>query len=91
MEELINTVAQVIGEKDRKEYAPDFSLILSGEDNREEMLALFIEESRKDLAALTAALDRQDKGAAASILHKNLAPMGNRPSGFPLRLIYGNW
>ena len=62
MEELINTVAQVIGEKDRKEYAPDFSLILSGEDNREEMLALFIEESRKDLAALTAALDRQDKG-----------------------------
>ena len=65
MEELINTVAQVIGEKDRKEYAPDFSLILSGEDNREEMLALFIEESRKDLAALTAALDRQDKEAAA--------------------------
>ena len=55
MEELINTVAQVIGEKDRKEYAPDFSLILSGEDNREEMLALFIEESRKDLAALAAA------------------------------------
>ncbi|MCD8137648.1 MAG: hybrid sensor histidine kinase/response regulator [Parabacteroides gordonii] len=30
MEELINAVAQVIGEKDKKEYEPDFSLILSG-------------------------------------------------------------
>ncbi len=88
MEELINTVAQVIGEKDRKEYAPDFSLILSGEDNREEMLALFIEESRKDLAALTAALDRQDKEAAASILHKNLPLWETVRSGFPDCLIY---
>ena len=84
MEELINTVAQVIGEKDRKEYAPDFSLILSGEDNREEMLALFIEESRKDLAALTAALDRQDKEAAASILHKNLPLWETVRLDFPL-------
>ena len=85
MEELINTVAQAIGEKDRKEYAPDFSLILSGEDNREEMLALFIEESRKDLAALTAALDRQDKEAAASILHKNLPLWETVRLDFPLQ------
>lgn len=84
MEELINTVAQVIGEKDKKEYAPDFSLILSGEDNREEMLGLFIEESRKDLATLTAALDRKDKETAASILHKNLPLWETVRLDFPL-------
>ena len=84
MEELINAVAQVIGEKDKKEYEPDFSLILSGEDNRQEMLGLFIEESRKDLAALTAALDRQDKEVAASILHKNLPLWETVRLDFPL-------
>ena len=72
MEELIDTVAQVIGEKAPKEHKPDFSLILSGEDNKEEMLGLFVEESRKDLTALTDALNRQDKATASSILHKNL-------------------
>lgn len=48
------------------------------------MLALFIEESRKDLAALTAALDRQDKEAAASILHKNLPLWETVRLDFPL-------
>ena len=84
MEELINTVAQVVGEKGQKEYEPDFSLILSGEDNRQEMLGLFIEESRKDLAALTAALDRQNKEAATSILHKNLPLWETVRLDFPL-------
>lgn len=54
------------------------------------MLALFIEESRKDLAALTAALDRQDKEAAASILHKNLPLWETVRLDFPLSH-YGNW
>nr|WP_195669972.1 hybrid sensor histidine kinase/response regulator [Bacteroides intestinalis] len=84
MDELINTVAQVAGEKNKKEYEPDFSLILSGEDNREEMLGLFIGESRKDLAALTAALDRQDKEVATSILHKNLPLWETVRLDFPL-------
>ena len=80
----------MIGEKDRKEYAPDFSLILSGEDNREEMLALFIEESRKDLAALTAALDRQDKEAAAPSCIRT-CPYGKPSVWISPCLIYGNW
>lgn len=84
MDELIDTVAQVTGEKDKKEYEPDFSLILAGEDNREEMLGLFIEESRKDLATLTNALDRQNKEAAASVLHKNLPLWETVRLDFPL-------
>lgn len=84
MEELIDTVARVTGEKDRKKHEPDFSLILSGEDNKEEMLGLFIEESRKDLAALTDALDGKDKATAASILHKNLPLWETVRLDFPL-------
>ena len=84
MEELIDTVAQVTEEKKPKEHEPDFSLILSGEDNREEMLGLFVEESRKDLTALTDALNRQDKATAASILHKNLPLWETVRLDFPL-------
>ena len=72
MDELMNAVVQAVGGKAPKKHEPDFSLILAGEDNKEEMLGLFIEESWKDLAALTGALNRQDKATAASILHKNL-------------------
>lgn len=43
----------VMERQDRKKYEPDFSLILSGEDNRREMLGLFIGESRKDPDTLT--------------------------------------
>lgn len=72
MDELINAVAEVVGEKSPREHEPDFSLILAGEDNKKEMLGLFIEESRKDLAALTGALERKDKAATVSVLHKKL-------------------
>lgn len=84
MDELINAVAQVAGEKAPREHKPDFSLILAGEDNRKEMLGLFIGENRKDLAALTDALDRQDKAAAASVLHKNLPLWETVCLDFPL-------
>lgn len=48
------------------------------------MLGLFIEESRKDLAVLTGALDRQDKATAASVLHKNLPLWETLRLDFPL-------
>ena len=84
MDELINAVVQVTGEKVPNEHEPDFSLILAGEDNKEEMLGLFIEESRKDLVALTDVLNRRDKATAASILHKNLPLWETVRLDFPL-------
>ena len=84
MDELIKAVAEVVGEKAPRKHEPDFSLILAGEDNKKEMLGLFIEESRKDLAVLTGALDRKDKVAAASVLHKNLPLWETIRLDFPL-------
>lgn len=84
MDELLKAVAEVVGEKAPRKHEPDFSLILAGEDNKKEMLGLFIEESRKDLAVLTGALDRKDKAAAASVLHKNLPLWETIRLDFPL-------
>ena len=84
MDELISAVTEVVGEKSLREHEPDFSLILAGEDNKKEMLGLFIEESRKDLAALTSALDRKDKTAAVSVLHKKLPLWETIRLDFPL-------
>ena len=84
MDELISAVTEVVGEKSLREHEPDFSLILAGEDNKKEMLGLFIEESQKDLAALTSALDRKDKAAAVSVLHKKLPLWETIRLDFPL-------
>lgn len=72
MEELMNTVMRITGQKEKQVWEPDFSLIFSGEDNRQEMLGLLIGEMRKDLASLIHALEQQDREAVVSILHKNL-------------------
>ena len=84
MDELINAVAEVVEEKSPREHEPDFSLILAGEDNKKEMLGLFIEESRKDLAVLTDALNQKDKAAAVSVLHKKLPLWETIRLDFPL-------
>lgn len=72
MNELMDAIAGIIGKTERKRHHPDFTFILSDEDNKGEMLDLFITETRKDLAALTDALEKSDRGTAIDILHKNL-------------------
>ena len=85
MEELIRSVAEVINDKiDKKAWEPDFSLILTGEDNREEMLEIFIRETAKDLSGLVDAVGRKDKRAVVSILHKNLPLWETVNINFPL-------
>ena len=72
MESLTEGVAKVVGKMKDEERGPDFSLLLVGEDNRREMLEVFITESRKDLSGLHKALEKDDRQAVCDILHKNL-------------------
>lgn len=72
MDELMNAIIKIAGRKDGRTWKPDFSLILSGEDNKGEMLNIFITETEKDLKSLTIALEKNDQKSASSILHKNL-------------------
>ena len=81
---LVDIIARTVGNKVKKARKPDFTLILSGEDNRKEMLGLFIAEARKDIAALSAALKKRDVDTSTAILHKNLALWEALRLDFPL-------
>lgn len=72
MDDLMETVARIAGKSVQLTWQPDFSLILSDEDDREGMLGVFISESRKDLDRLHEALRKDDRQAIREILHKNL-------------------
>lgn len=84
MAELMNTITRTIKKKAKKLQKPDFTLILSGEDNRKEMLTLFIMEAQKDLVALSVALEKQDVETSTTILHKNLPLWETLGLNFPL-------
>ena len=66
---------------------PDFSLILQGEDKPDEMLGIFISESRKELSRLHAALERGDRKAVHDILHKNLPLWESLRLDYPLETL----
>ena len=70
-ERLVTTIMGGI-KGNGKEWRPDFSLLLAGEDNRQEMLGLFVSESRKDIDRLSAAVKEKDSREIISILHRNL-------------------
>ena len=70
-EGLVTAIMRVI-KGNGKEWRPDFSLLLAGEDNRQEMLGLFVSESRKDIERLSAAVKEKDSLEIISILHKSL-------------------
>lgn len=82
--ELMDAVEQTTGRRESVRHEPDFSFILTDEDNKQEMLGIFITETRKDLAALATALKKQDKEASAAILHKNLPLWDSVRLDFPI-------
>ncbi len=85
MEELIRAVAEVMGDRiGKKKRNPDFSLILTDEDDKREMLAIFIRETAKDLSGLVDAVERKDGRAVVAILHKNLPLWETVNLDFPL-------
>lgn len=84
MESLTEGVTRVTGKKGNGDWKPDFSLILTGEDNRREMLEVFITEGRKDLSLLHEALEKGDRETVRDILHKNLPLWDTLRLDFPI-------
>lgn len=83
-EDLAYAILRTTGRKAGVAWKPDLSLILTGENNRREMLDLLVSEMQKDLAALRYALERRDRAAAVSILHKDLPLWTSVRLDFPL-------
>lgn len=84
MESLAEGVTRVTGKKGNGDWKPDFSLILTDEDNRREMLEVFITEGRKDLSLLHEALEKGDRETVRDILHKNLPLWDTLRLDFPI-------
>lgn len=84
MESLVEGVTRVTGKKGNGDWKPDFSLILTGEDNRREMLEVFITEGRKDLSLLHETLEKGDRETVRDILHKNLPLWDTLRLDFPI-------
>lgn len=84
MESLAEGVTRVTGKKGNGDWKPDFSLILTGEDNRRKMLEVFITEGRKDLSLLHEALEKGDRETVRDILHKNLPLWDTLRLDFPI-------
>lgn len=72
MDTLMEAVSHTVEKDGRTVWRPDFSLILSEEDNKEEMLDIFVSESRKDLERLHEALEKDNRQMVCEIMHKNL-------------------
>ena len=87
MDELISAVSRLAVKTGKKE--PDFSFILSGEENKGGMLDIFIRETEDSIHTLENALCRRDRDAIRKVLHKNLPLWETVRMDFPMaRLRY---
>ena len=87
MDQLMRAVAKAAGSGKGKAWHPDFSLLLAGEDDRREMLSLFISEARKDISILDGALRQEDWETVSSLLHKRLPLWETVRLNYPLGLL----
>lgn len=87
-EALMDSVQKVTNRKNREARVPDFSVILSGEEDEKGMLRLFITEMKKDLASLSAALEQNNRKTVREILHKNLPLWETVRLDYPIRQLH---
>ena len=87
-EALMDAILKVTDRKNRKARVPDFSVILSGEEDEKEMFRLFIAEMKKDLASLSTALEQNNGETVREILHKNLPLWETVRLDYPIGQLY---
>lgn len=82
MDELVSSVSRLAMKNGKKE--PDFSFILSGEEDKGKMLDIFIRETEESINTLEGALHRRDRDAIHKVLHKNLPLWETVRMDFPM-------
>ena len=80
-------ISGVIGTAKERAWKPDLSLLFTGEDNHEEMLRIFVDESRKELSLLHDALRRNDRQTFRDVLHKNLSLWETVNLDYPMEML----
>lgn len=88
IDRLFAGISGIIGTVKERIWKPDLSLLFTGEDNHEEMLRIFVDESRKELSRLHDALHRNDRQALREILHKNLPLWETVNLDYPMEMLH---
>lgn len=88
IDKLFAGISGIIGTAKERIWKPDLSLLFTGEDNHEEMLRIFVDESRKELSLLHDALHRNDRQTLRDILHKNLPLWETVNLDYPMEMLH---
>lgn len=70
MDELLSAVAECTGGRIPQRQGPDFTALLEGEDNREEILDMFVQDMEKTTADLRKAIGTKDYAGIIALIHK---------------------
>lgn len=74
MDELLAAVAECTDSRTPQRQESDFTPLLEGENDRKEILDLFVQDTEKALADLWEAVRTKDYGTASALIHKG-APL----------------
>ena len=70
MNELLSAVAECTGGRIPQRKGPDFTALLEGEDDREEILDMFVQDMEKTTTDLQKAIGTKDYAGIIALIHK---------------------
>ena len=70
MDELLSAVAECTGGRIPQRKGPDFTALLEGEDDREEILDMFVQDMEKTTTDLQKAIGTKDYAGIIALIHK---------------------
>ena len=70
MDELLAAVAECTGDRIPQRQGPDFTALLEGEDDRKEILDMFVQDMEKTTADLRKAIGTKDYAGIIALIHK---------------------
>lgn len=70
MDELLSAVAECTGGRIPQRQGPDFTTLLEGEDDRKEILDMFVQDMEKTTADLRKAIGTKDYAGIIALIHK---------------------
>lgn len=70
MDELLAAVAECTGDRIPQRLGPDFTALLEGEDDRKEILDMFVQDMEKTTADLRKAIGTKDYVGIIALIHK---------------------
>ena len=74
MDELLAAVAECTDGRATQRKGPDFAALLDGEDDRKEILEMFVQDAERTTADLRKAIETEDYPVMAALIHKG-APL----------------